>query len=62
MGRCPVRSIFPEALEILGKVQDKVQYVVLSKYSSATLTVIGSCSITSALWPTLNSRTSTSTR
>lgn len=26
MGRCPVRSVFPEALALLEKVQDKLEY------------------------------------
>jgi hypothetical protein len=26
MGRCPVRSIFPEALEVLAKNQDQLRY------------------------------------
>lgn len=29
MGRCPVRSIFEEALPVLAKNQDRVRYVTL---------------------------------
>lgn len=27
MGRCPVRSLFPEALELLAKSQDKLDFM-----------------------------------
>lgn len=31
MGRCPVRSIFPEALEVLRRQQEKLRYVYTSQ-------------------------------
>lgn len=34
MGRCPVRSVFPEALALLEKVQDKLEYKAPSHHIS----------------------------
>ena len=44
MGRCPVRSIFPEALPVLVKNQDKFRWVNPMSEERCVLTVAASCS------------------
>lgn len=44
MGRCPVRSIFPEALPVLVKNQNKFRWVNPMSEESCVLTVAASCS------------------